>query len=178
MKVRFKKFAEVTPVYATDGSAGFDFVATTNVLVSPGQTVTIPTGLGFEIPKGFKLEVLPRSGVSSKTNLRVIQGTVDSDYRGEVMVIMQNTSSGIQKSTGLYLIDGSFEISDEWIPNATYLIRKGDRIAQGCIVPVPSIQFEESHELSMTDRGSGGFGSTGYIANETGLAELIKEVLN
>ena len=82
------------PAYATDGSAGFDLVAAEDVLISPGETVIVPTGLSVELPDGYEMQVRPRSGISVKTKLRVQLGTVDSDFRGEIGVIVDNTHSG------------------------------------------------------------------------------------
>ena len=96
--------------------------------------------LAFEIPDGYELQVRPRSGLSAKTKLRVSNspGTIDSDYRGEVCIILDNISS-----------------------EESYTINKGERIAQGIISKVEKITFEEVEELSETERGEAGFGSTG-----------------
>ena len=143
MKIKIKKLDEEAqiPEYQTNGSAGFDFHSLDTLSIPKGQTRLIRTGLGFEIPEGFQLQVVPRSGYSLKTPMRVSNspGCVDSDYRGEVCIILQNTSDSI-------------------VP---FKIEKGDRIAQGIISPVFQAEFEEAVELSETDRGEGGFGSTG-----------------
>lgn len=80
------------PRYAKPGDAGFDLVAAEDVIIEPGETKVIPTGLAFEIPPGYELQVRPRSGISRKTKLRVVLGTVDSGYRGEVGVIVDNVA--------------------------------------------------------------------------------------
>lgn len=103
----------------------------------------MPTGLAFEIPPGYELQVRPRSGMTRNTKLRVVLGTVDSGYRGEVGVLVDNTE--IPKATNMQ----------------AHVIEKGTRIAQGVIVPVITAHFEEVDELSDSERGSGGFGSTG-----------------
>ena len=139
--VKVKKLSEdaVVPQYATCGSAGFDFVSSEDIIVLPKQTILVKTGLAFEIPIGYEIQVRPRSGLSLKTKIRVSNspGTVDSDYRGQVCVIIDN------------LGDEAFEI------------KKGDRVAQGVLCPVFQANFQVVGELSDTNRGSGGFGSTG-----------------
>lgn len=140
MKVKIKKLHEdaVIPKYATEGSSGFDLVAVEDVLLHTGQTKLVKTGLSIIVEQGYEIQVRPRSGLSLKTGLRVVNapGTVDSDYRGEICVIIQS-------------ISGAYEI------------KKGDRIAQGVICPIIKAEFEEVSDLDSTDRGLGGFGSTG-----------------
>jgi len=136
------------PDYATDGAAGFDFRANlTEPLEIPGvksgnNIVMVPTGLYFELPPNLELQVRPRSGLAAKHGVTVLNspGTVDSDYRGEVKVILINHKP------------------------ETFTINPGDRIAQGVIANVMAkqmIKFNEVDELTDTDRGEGGFGSTG-----------------
>lgn len=208
MNVKFRKLHAdaATPVYAKPGDSGFDLVATEDVIVRPGETAKVPTGLAFEIPQGYEIQVRPRSGVTTKTKLRVVLGTVDSGYRGEVAVMVDNVAQveyqlrsdymGDDRThyldartaftqiaevsplptqpskitTGVYLrtLDGGFavkecdifhELAD--VPHGTYLIRKGDRIAQAVIAPVATATFTQVDELNETERGTGGFGSTG-----------------
>jgi len=154
----------VIPQYAHEGDAGFDLVAVEDVIIEPGETALIPTGLSFEIPPGYELQLRPRSGITLRTKLRVQLGTVDSNYRGEIGVIVDNifreTSLAYRNRT--YYTDGSSvknENSND--VNGTYIIRKGDRIAQGIIAPITQAHFVEVSELSETDRGEGGFGSSG-----------------
>lgn len=130
------------PNYKTSGAAGADVCAClTNetLTIAPFERVLIPTGLSFEIEPGFEVQVRPRSGLSLSTNLMVINspGTIDSDYRGEVKVILGNIG-----------------------PNSI-TIRHGDRIAQLVVAPVTRAKFLVIDELSKTIRGEGGFGSTG-----------------
>ena len=127
------------PKFETAGSAGADIRANIEILIKPGKTELIPTGLFIEIPQGYEIQIRPRSGLSYKTKLRVANapGTIDSDYRGEIKVLMDN-------------------IGDEDI-----VINFGDRIAQMVLSPVIQFELIESDELSETDRGVGGFGSTG-----------------
>uniref|UniRef100_UPI0005904D53 dUTP diphosphatase n=1 Tax=Parvimonas micra TaxID=33033 RepID=UPI0005904D53 len=105
----------------------------------------------------------PRSGITLKTKLRVQLGTVDSNYRGEVGVIVDNIAVDVYGNVSQYLthVDGADYRTSELYPNDTYLIRKGDRIAQGVIAPVAKMEFEEVDELSDTERSNKGFGSTG-----------------
>ena len=140
--LRVKRFHPdaVIPEYATEGSVGFDFHAVKDVVVRPGVTLLIPTGLAVEVPEGCELQVRPRSGMSLKTGalIKNSPGTIDSDYRGEIRVIMAN-------------------IGHEYLR-----IKKGDRIAQGVLAPViQAVEIIDVEELNETDRGEGGFGSTG-----------------
>lgn len=139
-KVKIKKlndFARV-PEYQSSGAAGFDLHSTEDMVIMPGDTKLIGTGLAFELEPDVELQVRPRSGLSAKTGIRVANspGTIDSDFRGEVKVILHNTGTH------------------------PFTVSVGDRIAQGVIVPVLRAVFEES-DLSETERGSGAFGSTG-----------------
>ncbi len=138
-RIRLKRVREeaVMPEYKTDGSAGFDLVACESVEIPPHTAGLVPLGWAMEIPKGFYVEIRPRSGVSLKTEFLVINGTVDSDYRGEVNAIVRNTS------------------------NSEATVRKGAPIAQGILSPVLKTSFKECGELGETVRGSNGFGSTG-----------------
>lgn len=158
----------VIPQYAHEGDAGFDLVAAADVIIEPGETALIPTGIAVELPPGYELQVRPRSGITLRTKLRVQLGTVDSNYRGEIGVIVDNTDE--------YIADARYEIKTindtntktDW-PRlvGSYIIRKGDRIAQGVIAPVAVANFVEVDELSDTTRGESGFGSTGVIPSVT-----------
>lgn len=129
------------PKYATEGSAGFDVKANILEPITIGslQRTLVPTGLFFELPKGYEAQIRPRSGLAFKNGITVLNspGTLDSDYRGECKVLLVNLSS------------------DEFI------IQPGERIAQVIISKHEVVNFETTEELSDTDRGSGGFGSTG-----------------
>lgn len=166
LNVKIKKLhpGAVVPQYAHEFDSGFDLVAVEDVIVQPGQTMQVPTGLAFAIPRGWELQVRPRSGVSKKTKLRVSNppGTVDSPYRGEVQVLIDNIFmvNTIMIKEALDLRGGCLTMDKE-IPTGTYFIRKGDRIAQGVIAPVYQAEFEVVDELDETERGSGGFGSSG-----------------
>lgn len=131
------------PTYETKDAAGADlracFAEKGTISIKPGQRLLIPTGLSYEIQPGFEVQVRPRSGLSLKTNLLVVNspGTIDADYRGEVKIIL-----------------GNFGNEDE-------VIKHGDRVAQMVLAPITQAQFEVVTELSDTERGAGGFGSTG-----------------
>lgn len=150
-KLRVKKLHPdaVLPKYQTKGASGFDFVAVEDVEIGPGETKLVKTGLSVAVEEGFELQVRPRSGLSLKTPLRVANspGTVDSDYRGEVCIIMTNSSA---KQT-----------SGHQTSYVTMVIKKGERIAQGVIAPVVQAEIVEVEDLDETERGAGGFGSTG-----------------
>jgi len=142
MQVKIKKLHPnaVIPQYATTGAACFDLVSVNEVMIIPGREhVALKTGLAFEIPQGYVMMVYSRSGHGFKNGIRLANGTgvIDSDYRGEVMVKMHN--------------DGSTAL----------LVTAGERIAQAMIIPALQVELQVVDELSNTDRGSGGFGSTG-----------------
>jgi len=130
-----------TPSYATEQSAGVDLRAniTEKMVLEPLQRALVPTGLFIALPKGFEAQVRPRSGLAIKHGITVLNtpGTVDADYRGEIKVILVNLS------------DQPFEI----LP--------GERIAQMVIARHETVQWEETDSLDATQRGAGGFGSTG-----------------
>ncbi|QDD87474.1 dUTP diphosphatase [Bacillus cereus] len=144
LRVKIKRVKDVEmPKYAKPGDSGFDLVAAEDTIIWPGETKVVPTGLAFEIPPGYELQVRPRSGMTRNTKLRVVLGTVDSGYRGEVGVLVDNIE--IPKAANMQ----------------ASVIEKGTRIAQGVIAPVETANFVEVDELSESDRGTGGFGSTG-----------------
>ncbi|QGI00199.1 dUTP diphosphatase [Bacillus subtilis] len=164
------------PAYAHATDAGFDLVAAEDVIIEPGETACVPTGLAFEIPEGFEMQIRPRSGITLKTPLRVQLGTVDCGYTGEVGVIVDNISPVIYRTikddegeryetlTTKVICDvrGQFvpTIDGDHIDGA-YIIRKGERIAQAVIKPVEQAVFTEVDALGDSDRGAGGFGSSG-----------------
>ena len=129
------------PSYKTIGSSGMDLMALTNkpIKILPQKSHLVPTGISVAIPKNYEIQIRPRSGLAAKNNISVLNtpGTIDSDYRGEIKIILFNHSS------------------DE------FLINDGDRIAQIVLMPVHKIDFEEVENLPDTVRGEGGFGSTG-----------------
>ncbi|MFT5089593.1 MAG: dUTP pyrophosphatase [Candidatus Latescibacterota bacterium] len=136
-----RKGDEPLPAYETAQSAGMDLRADLEEVISlaPGQRALVPTGLFIEIPEGYEAQVRPRSGLALKRGLTVLNspGTIDADYRGEVGVILVNLSQEEQR------------------------IEKGDRVAQLLFAPVARAELVEVEVLGETERGSGGFGSTG-----------------
>ncbi|MBE5087584.1 deoxyuridine 5'-triphosphate nucleotidohydrolase [Bacillus thuringiensis] len=174
LRVKIKRLKDVElPKYAKPGDAGFDLVAAEDIIIEPGETKVIPTGLAFELSPGYEMQIRPRSGISRKTMLHVALGTIDSGFRGEVGVIMKNLNAPIlyvppgadelhlRKCNLLLDINGEGIPTFDYRPNGTYCIRKGERIAQGVIAPVETAHFVEVDELSDSERGAGGFGSTG-----------------
>jgi len=150
MKVRIQKLNPLAqiPSYAKDGDAGMDVIATSIISDTPEQ-ITYGLGIALEIPNGFVGLVFPRSSIR-KTGLQLSNsvGVIDSGYRGE----LQATFNKIFGSEGFY---------DETKMQTNEFYKVGDRIAQIMIIPHPPIEFEEADELSDTERGEGGFGSTG-----------------
>lgn len=141
VKMNIKKLHPLaqTPAYETRDAAGFDLASVEDVVINPGETVLIPTGLAVQVDPNCELQIRPRSGMSLKTTARIANspGTIDADYRGEVKIIMEN------------------------IGDNPLTINAGDRIAQGVVAPVFRVEFDEVEELDDTARGAGGFGSTG-----------------
>ncbi len=127
------------PAYATDGAAGMDVVAAEDLVLAPGARHAVATGLAIAIPEGFEVQVRPRSGLALKHGITCLNtpGTIDSDYRGEVKVILAN------------------------LGHKPFTIARGERIAQLVPAPVQRAVFEEVAALDDTARGDGGFGSTG-----------------
>lgn len=139
--VRFKKLTPfaTTPSRGTPDSAGYDLYSAQTIEVAPGGCIKVPTDIAIEIPKDYFGGIYPRSGLSTKKGLRLANcvGVVDADYRGGVIVAIYNDSDEVQ------------------------VIERGDRIAQLIIQPYLNVRFELVDELEETERGSGGFGSTG-----------------
>lgn len=129
------------PVYSSAEAAGADLKACIqeDIVIKPGQRYLVPTGLSIQLPVGYEAQIRPRSGLAIKHGISLVNtpGTIDSDYRGEVKIIMINHGS------------------------EDFIIRRGDRIAQMVIAPVIHGMFALSNSLDTTDRGAGGFGSTG-----------------
>ena len=127
------------PAYATSGAAGMDVLSAEDVVLKPGERYAVATGLAVAIPAGYEIQVRPRSGLAFKHGVTVpnTPGTIDSDYRGELKVLMIN--------------HGTEDFS----------IKRGERVAQLVLAPVTQARWDEVVVLDETDRGSGGFGSTG-----------------
>lgn len=142
-KILIKRNSEkvLIPKYETPGSSGMDICAfiEENIEIKPMERKIVPTGFSLSIPNGFEIQIRPRSGLALKKGITVLNtpGTIDSDYNGEIKVILINTG------------------------NEPFVVENGLRIAQMIFAPVAKSEFEEVNELPKTSRGSGGFGSTG-----------------
>lgn len=149
MQLKVKRLTDtaVLPVKAHQSDAGFDICADEDITINAGETVTVSTGLSIAIPEGYYGRLKGRSGLTSKTALRVQEGTIDSDYRGEIKVICDVRDA---------MLSG-----DVWNDEYYLEITKGAKIAQLIIQPLPTVEVAEVDELDDTDRGDGGFGSTG-----------------
>ena len=142
-RVRFQKLrpGAQAPRYMSAGAAGLDLASAADepIEIPPGGRVAVPTGLAFEIPEGFEGQVRPRSGLARKFGITLpnAPGTIDSDYRGEVQVLLANLGSEL------------------------FVVQPGERVAQLVIAPVVQVELEEAASLAESVRGAGGFGHTG-----------------
>ena len=140
IKVVAKEGAKL-PLYKTSGAAGADICALLEkpLVIESGKSAMVPTGLYFEIPEGYEVQIRPRSGLAAKNGVTVLNtpGTIDSDYRGEIHVILIN------------------------LGDKPFTVNNGDRIAQMLVAPVIQAEFSVVTSLDETERGAGGFGSTG-----------------
>tara|TARA_B100001057_G_scaffold456872_1_gene504680 strand:- start:1249 stop:1686 length:438 start_codon:yes stop_codon:yes gene_type:complete len=143
VKVLIKKLnpAVKLPEYKTSGASGMDLVAFIDepISVKPKKSSLVPTGLSVAFSEGYEIQIRPRSGLAVKNNISVLNtpGTIDSDYRGEIKVIIYNHG------------------------DTEFIINNGDRIAQMVLAPIIKMEFEETNDLPVSMRGEGGFGSTG-----------------
>ncbi len=143
VKVLIKKLdpSVQLPLYKTKGASGMDLMAFTEkpINLKPGNSCLVPTGLSVAFPKEYEIQIRPRSGLASKKKISVLNtpGTIDSDYRGEIKIILFNHS------------------------NENFIINNKDRVAQMVLTPIVKIELEETSELPKSIRGKGGFGSTG-----------------
>ena len=143
VKVLIRKLSSEVklPSYKTSGASGMDLMAfiKSSVIIKPKTSSLIPTGLSIAFSENYEIQIRPRSGLAAKSNISVLNtpGTIDSDYRGEIKVVIYNHG------------------------NKDFLINNGDRIAQMILTPVMKMELEETNDLPKTIRGEGGFGSTG-----------------
>tara|TARA_Y100001970_G_scaffold231688_1_gene288081 strand:- start:3419 stop:3859 length:441 start_codon:yes stop_codon:yes gene_type:complete len=143
VKILIKKLSKkaVIPKYESAGASGLDVSALIEnpILIKPNEKAIIPTGLACSVPKNYEIQIRPRSGLAARNNLTVLNspGTIDSDYRGEIKIILVN------------------------LGNENFAVKNGMRIAQMVISPVKVVKIVEVESLEDTDRGKGGFGSTG-----------------
>ena len=142
-KIQIKKLSNdvLIPKYETPGSSGMDIAAyiEQEITINSGDKVLIPTGFSLSIPQGYEVQIRPRSGLAAKKSITVLNtpGTIDADYRGEIKVILINLGKD------------------------KFIVKRGERVAQMVVCPVTQVKLEEVKKLSSTDRGTGGFGSTG-----------------
>ena len=143
VKILVKKFGKhiKLPIYKTHGSSGMDLVAyiKKKIIINPSRTAIIPTGIALAIPKNYEIQIRPRSGLAAKKSISVLNtpGTIDSDYRGEIKIILINLSK------------------------KSFVVKSGDRVAQMIVCPVVKAKLQEVKKLPKTARGKKGFGSTG-----------------
>lgn len=140
LTLKVKRLTETAklPTYAHDGDACFDLYSDENVQINHLETSKISTGIGFDIPNGYCVKVYGRSGLGFKHGLSLMcGGIIDQSYKGDVFISMTRAIKG------------------------SYIVKKGDRIAQAMLIPVTVVEFEEVTELSESERGEGGFGSSG-----------------
>lgn len=159
IKIEKCRDTAVIPSYAHEGDAGMDIYAAADVIVEPGRSVLVPTGLKMAIPVGYEVQIRPRSGISLKTPLRVPNspGTIDSGYRDEVNVIIYNASQMNESENG-----EPFSLNTKGCRHGTYKICTGDRIAQMVFAKVESCTFAEVDDVSaIGENRGGGFGSSG-----------------
>ena len=141
--VRFRRLPDnpdlPLPAYATAGAAGFDLRAAVAAVLEPGTRLLVPTGFAVAVPHGYEMQLRPRSGLAARHGITLLNtpGTVDSDYRGPLMVCLINLGS------------------------EAFIIARGDRIAQAVVAPAPQLALVEIDDLDATIRGEAGFGSTG-----------------
>ena len=142
-EILIKKLSEKVklPKYETNGSSGMDLSANidSSIKINPGKTAIIPTGISLSVPNNYEIQIRPRSGLAAKNQISVLNspGTIDSDYRGEIKVILINLGEKV------------------------FIVDKGDRIAQMVVCPIIKAKLKEVKNLEKSHRGSGGFGSTG-----------------
>ena len=143
VKILVKTFEKkiILPSYKTTGSSGMDVIAHTKkkIIINPGKIALVPTGIAVAIPKNYEIQIRPRSGLAAKEGISVLNtpGTIDSDYRGEIRIILINMSK------------------------KKFVVRSGDRVAQMVLCPINKINFKQVKKLPKTIRGKKGFGSTG-----------------
>lgn len=142
VQLKIKKLASnaIIPKYANPGDAGMDLFSVEKYSIKPGERTLVKTGISVEFPHGYEMQIRPRSGLALKKGISIVNtpGTIDAEYRGEVGIILINHG------------------------NEVFEINQGDKIAQAVLNKIEFGEIEEVTELSDTERGSGGFGSTGH----------------
>ena len=166
LDLNFKKLSPtaITPTKAHTTDAGFDLYADEDVVLKYGDTAAIKTNIAIELPEGYVADVRPRSGLTLNTGLRVHYGTVDSGYRDGIGIICENGShvqNDENNKNRIYKVaSGTLHHASIW-EQEVIIIKQGQKIAQLVILPIPEITLQEVTELSDSDRGINGFGSTG-----------------
>lgn len=199
-QVGFKRLTEdaVLPTKAFPTDSGWDLTAVEDTIVEPGDTVVVKTGIAVELPPGYEAQIRPRSGITSRTKLRVQLGTIDNQYTGELGVIVDNIAPltyeiedygdgpevsvvyhnalcTIDKTVTVY--EGSL-LTEDSVPVDTHIIRKGNKIAQLVITRLPEVTAVEITELGDTTRGDKGFGSSGVSTEQAmKVAEAYSKVV-
>ena len=164
--LNFKKLSPtaITPTKAHTTDAGFDLFSDEDVVLKYGETTAILTNIAIELPEGYVADVRPRSGLTLNTGLRVHYGTVDSGYRDGIGIICENGSHIQNDENGkkrVYMVaSGTLSNASTWEQEILF-VPKGSKIAQLVILPIPTIELKVVNELSDSDRGVNGFGSTG-----------------
>lgn len=175
IKVGFKRLNDnaIMPTKAHATDSGYDLYANEDVIIGPGDTAIVKTGIAVELPAGYEAQIRPRSGVTAKTKLRVQLGTIDNGYRGELGVIVDNIFPLIYENNGdvamtdvVVSINGHNDdetfANTHCFPSGTHYIPKGTRLAQLVIQRLPETEAVEITEFSEdSERGEGGFGSSG-----------------
>lgn len=159
MIVNIRRVSEtaITPVKSHTQDACFDLFANEDVVLKYGETKVVPTGIAIELPDGYYADVRPKSGLTSKSALRVHLGTIDSNYRGDIGIICENASKPYLTKEYHHALECMlYKLKGEEI-----VIKRGDKIAQILVQKLPEIELVEVNELSDSERGINGFGSTG-----------------
>lgn len=167
LEIGFKRLSDnaVLPTKAFATDSGFDLFAAQDVIIPPGETVVVPTDIAVQLPQCYEAQVRPRSGITSKTKLRVQLGTIDEQYRGNIGIIVDNIYAHYREGADFY---PAIDVKNEYLIDGsehklgTYRIFTGDKIAQLVVQPIPAtIAVEITGELEDSDRGENGFGSSG-----------------
>lgn len=163
--LRIKLLSEnaTIPTRHNPTDSGLDLYAAEDVIIEPSETVIVKTDIAIELESGYEAQIRPRSGITYKTKLRVQLGTVDADFRGNVGIIVDNINQFISGDSQLWawdVRDNAVETDTRQL-DGSYLIRKGDKLAQLVVVPIELPSVEVVDELNDTARGNRGFGSSG-----------------
>lgn len=172
LEIGFKRLSDnaILPTKAHASDSGFDLFAAQDVILAPGETAVVPTDIAIQLPQGYEAQVRPRSGITSKTKLRIQLGTIDEQYRGNIGIIVDSISTESLRTQAPSRTKYMRYINNTAVPPTfgdyhdrdTYLIRKGDKIAQLVVQPIPAtVAVEITEELENTDRGVNGWGSSG-----------------